>query len=89
MALIATISPKPIVKATVRPDGTGRLIGIAPITLKNQTGTLGIQYLTELKDVNVSQLASSSTLLYNTTTEKYDIRKLLDTDLPNIDLGLF
>lgn len=89
MALIATIKQTTIVKATVRPDGTGRLVGTAPITLKNQSGAVGAQYLTQLKDVNVAQLVSSSTLLYNATTEKYDIRKLLDTDLPNIDLGLF
>ena len=89
MALIATLRQPNVVKATVRPDGTGRLVGVAPITLKNQFGQTGAQYITELKDVNVTQLAPSSTLLYNAATEKYDIRKLQDTDLPNIDLGLF
>lgn len=89
MALIATLRQTNVVKATVRPDGTGRLVGVAPITLKNQMGQTGAQYLTELKDVNVAQLAPSSTLLYNAATGKYDIRKLLDTDLPDIDFGLF
>lgn len=76
-----------VIKATVRPDGTGRLVGVAPITLKNQFGEL--RAVAELKDVNVVDLISGSTLLYNVATGKYDIRRLNDTDISDVDFGTF
>jgi len=78
-----------VIKATVRPDGTGRLVGVAPITLKNQFGAVGASNVAELKDVNVVDLTSGSTLLYNVATGKYDIRRLNDTDISDVDFGTF
>lgn len=83
------LTPTRVIKATVRPDGTGRLVGVAPITLKNQMGTTGAQFVSDLKDVNVSELTDGSSLFYNTSTQKYDVRPQADTDLSDIDLGTF
>lgn len=89
MAINATLRQTNVVKAVVRPDGTGRLVGTAPITLKNQFGQVGAQYVADLKDVNITELTDGSTLLYNTTTQKYDVRHLTDVDISDIDLGTF
>lgn len=89
MALNATLRQTNIVKAVVRPDGTGRLVGTAPITLKNQFGQTGAQYIADLKDVNIAGLTDGATLLYNASTEKYDVRQLTDVDISDIDLGTF
>jgi hypothetical protein len=83
------LTPTRIIKATVRPDGSGRLVGVAPITLKNQIGTTGAQVVTDLKDVNAVELTNGSSLFYNATTGKYDIRQSADTDIPDVDLGTF
>lgn len=83
------LTPTRIIKATVRPDGSGRLVGVAPITLKNQIGTTGAQVITDLKDVNVVELSNGSSLFYNATSGKYDVRQPNDTDVPNIDFGEF
>jgi hypothetical protein len=85
MSLVKTT----VIKATVRPDGTGRLVGVAPITLKNQFGAVGASNVAELKDVNVVELVNGSTLMYNATTQKYDIRTIDQNDLGDIDFGTF
>lgn len=79
-----------VIKAVVRPDGSGRLVGAAPITLKNQFGSAGgASNLVDLNDVNVVELVDGSTLIYNMTTEKYDVRTITQDDFGNIDLGEF
>ena len=83
------LTPTRVIKATVRPDGTGRLVGVAPITLKNQMGTTGAQYVSDLQDVNVVELVSGSSLFYNATSGQYDVRQPSDADIPDIDLGTF
>jgi hypothetical protein len=83
------LTPTRIIKATVRPDGSGRLVGVAPITLKNQIGTTGAQVVTDLKDVNAVELTNGSSLFYNATTGKYDVRQPTDADIPDVDLGTF
>jgi hypothetical protein len=89
MVMNATLQQQAVIKAKVRPDGTGRLVGVAPITLKNQFGAVGASNVAELKDVNVVELTNGSTLLYNVATQKYDIRHLNDTDISDIDFGTF
>jgi len=89
MAFTGKIQRVPVIKATVRPDGTGRLVGVAPITLKNQLGTAGAQNLVDLKDVNVVELATGSSLFYNAGTGKYDVRQPTDADISDIDFGTF
>lgn len=83
------LTPTTVIKATVRPDATGRLIGVAPITLKNQMGTTGAQFVSDLRDVNIVELTSGSQLYYNATSGEYDVRQPNDTDIPDIDLGTF
>jgi hypothetical protein len=83
------LTPTRIIKATVRPDGSGRLIGVAPITLKNQMGTTGAKVVGDLQDINVVELTSGASLFYNATTGKYDVRQPTDADISDIDLGTF
>jgi hypothetical protein len=83
------LTPTRVIKATVRPDGTGRLVGVAPITLKNQMGTTGARFVSDLQDVNPVELTSGSSLFYNATTGEYDVRQPTDADIPDVDLGTF
>jgi hypothetical protein len=83
------LTPTRVIKATVRPDGTGRLVGVAPITLKNQMGTNGARFVGDLQDVNAVELATGSSLFYNATTGEYDVRQPTDADIPDVDLGTF
>lgn len=89
MVMNASFKKQTVIKATVRPDGTGRLVGVAPITLKNQFGAVGASNVAELKDVNVVELTNGSTLMYNVATEKYDIRTIDQNDLGDFDFGTF
>jgi hypothetical protein len=83
------LTPTRVIKATVRPDGSGRLVGVAPITLKNQMGTTGAKFVSDLQDVNIVELTTGSSLFYNSTTGKYDVRQPTDADISDIDLGTF
>ena len=83
------LTPTRVIKATVRPDGTGRLVGVAPITLKNQMGTTGARFVSDLQDVNPVELTTGSSLFYNATTGEYDVRQPTDTDISDIDFGTF
>jgi hypothetical protein len=83
------LTPTRIIKATVRPDGSGRLVGVAPITLKNQIGTTGARFVGDLQDVNAVELTTGSSLFYNATTGEYDVRQPTDADIPDVDLGTF
>jgi len=83
------LTPTPIIKVTVKPDGTGKLVGIAPITLKNQMGTNGAKFVSDLQDVNVVELTTGSSVFYNASTGKYDVRQPTDIDIADIDFGTF
>ena len=83
------LTPTRVLKATVRPDGSGRLVGVAPITLKNQMGTTGAQFVSDLKDINVVELTTGASLFYNSGTGEYDVRQPTDADIPDVDLGTF
>jgi hypothetical protein len=83
------LTPTRVIKATVRPDGSGRLVGVAPITLKNQMGTNGARFVSDLQDVNIVELTTGSSLFYNADTGKYDVRQPTDADISDIDLGTF
>lgn len=83
------LTPTRVIKATVRPDGSGRLVGVAPITLKNQIGTAGAKFVSDLQDVNPVELTTGSSLFYNATSGEYDVRQPNDTDVPDIDFGEF
>ena len=83
------LTPTRVIKATVRPDGTGRLVGVAPITLKNQMGTNGARFVGDLQDVNTVELTTGSSLFYNATTGEYDVRQPTDADITDVDLGTF
>jgi hypothetical protein len=89
MVMNVSLQPQRVIKATVRPDGTGRLVGVAPITLKNQMGTSGAKFVSDLQDINVVELTTGSSVFYNASTGKYDVRQPTDTDIADIDFGTF
>ena len=78
------------INVTLNKGSSGILQSSAPITLKNQ-----ISEITSIEDINdVAEIerAAGSTLVYNPENDKYEVRKLTATDLPeafNLDGGEF
>lgn len=61
-----------------------------PITLKNQISE--IRSIEDIMDVSEVSVTAGSTLVYNPTNDKYEVRKLNATDLAgtiNLDGGEF
>ena len=76
MALNAKITKITGVQAKVT-NNAGVLSTVAPLTLKNQIQEIrSIEDIGDVDDINV---ATGSTLVYNSTTDKYEI-KMLDLD---------
>ena len=66
----------------------GTLVTSSPITLKNQV--VDIRSIEDIADVDEINVATGSTLVYNSTTDKYEIKPLTFNDLSgDIDGGLF
>lgn len=76
MALNAKITKITGVQAKVT-NNASVLSTVAPLTLKNQIQEIrSIEDIGDVDDINV---ATGSTLVYNSTTDKYEI-KMLDLD---------
>ena len=58
-------------------NNAGVLSTVAPLTLKNQIQE--IRSIEDIGDVDEINVATGSTLVYNSTTDKYEI-KMLDLD---------
>lgn len=54
----------------------GRLVNDTPITIKNGINDVVPVRLTQLIDVDISDLADGATLIYNDTTEFFEVRIL-------------
>jgi hypothetical protein len=76
MALNAKITRITGVQAKVT-NNAGVLSTVAPLTLKNQIQE--IRSIEDIGDVDEINVTSGSTLVYNSTTDKYEI-KMLDLD---------
>jgi hypothetical protein len=76
MALNAKITKITGVQAKVT-NNAGVLSTVAPLTLKNQIQE--IRSIEDIGDVDEINVATGSTLVYNSTTDKYEI-KMLDLD---------
>ena len=76
MALNAKITKITGVQAKVT-NNAGVLSTVAPLTLKNQIQE--IRSIEDIGDVDEIDVATGSTLVYNSTTDKYEI-KMLDLD---------
>ena len=76
MALNAKITKIAGVQAKVT-NNAGVLSTVAPLTLKNQIQE--IRSIEDIGDVDEINVATGSTLVYNSTTDKYEI-KMLDLD---------
>jgi hypothetical protein len=76
MALNAKITKITGVQAKVT-NNSGVLSTVAPLTLKNQIQE--IRSIEDIGDVDEINVATGSTLVYNSTTDKYEI-KMLDLD---------
>lgn len=65
----------------------GTLTPVSPITLKNQLVEINsIQNIPDVDEINVT---NGATLIYNSTTNKYEIKPLTYNDLGDIDGGTF
>ena len=76
MALNAKITKITGVQAKVT-NNASVLSTVAPLTLKNQIQE--IRSIEDIGDVDEINVATGSTLVYNSTTDKYEI-KMLDLD---------
>ena len=68
-------------KVTVDNRG-GTIQSTTPITLKNLINE--IHSIEDIQDVDTVDVESGATLVYNSVTDKYEIRKLQEADLPSI-----
>ena len=68
-------------------NNNGRLSSAAPITLKNQVQE--IRSIEDIADVAEVDVSDGATLVYNSETDKYEVRQLQIEDLGAIDGGSF
>jgi hypothetical protein len=68
-------------------NNSGRLSSAAPITLKNQVQE--IRSIEDIADVVETDVTDGATLVYNSETDKYEVRQLQIEDLGAIDGGSF
>ena len=68
-------------------NNNGRLSSAAPITLKNQVQE--IRSIEDIADVVETDVTDGATLVYNSETDKYEVRQLQIEDLGAIDGGSF
>jgi hypothetical protein len=68
-------------------NNAGRLSSAAPITLKNQVQE--IRSIEDIADVIETDVTDGATLVYNSETDKYEVRQLQIEDLGAIDGGSF
>jgi hypothetical protein len=68
-------------------NNAGRLSSAAPITLKNQIQE--IRSIEDISDVAEVDVTDGATLIYNSETDKYEVRQLQIEDLGAIDGGSF
>lgn len=78
------ISSRLVAKIT---NNNGRLSSAAPITLKNQIHE--IRSIEDIADVVETDVTDGATLVYNSETDKYEVRQLQIEDLGAIDGGSF
>lgn len=68
-------------------NNDGRLSAAKPVTLKNQIQEIrSIEDITDVAEVNVTD---GATLVYNSSSDKYEVRPLDIADLGAIDGGTF
>jgi hypothetical protein len=68
-------------------NNSGRLSSAAPITLKNQIQE--IRSIEDIADVAEIDVSDGATLIYNSETDKYEVKQLQIEDLGAIDGGSF
>jgi hypothetical protein len=86
MAIKASIIKNTALKAKVT-NTDGRLSIATPITLKNQIQE--IRSIEDFGDVDEINVTNGASLVYNSTSSRYEIRPFELGDLGNIDLGEF
>ena len=68
-------------------NNSGRLTAAAPITLRNQVQE--IRSIEDIADVAEVDVSNGATLVYNSQTDKYEVKQLQIGDLGAIDGGSF
>jgi len=86
MALKARIVQNSQMVARVNTTGDS-LSSAKPVTLKNQINE--IRSIEDFGDVDEVNVVTGATLVYNSITDKYEVRPLEIGDLGNLDGGTF
>ena len=86
MALKARIVQNTQMVARVTTSGDS-LSTAKPVTLKNQINE--IRSIEDFGDVDEINVVSGATLIYNSETDKYEVRPLIIEDLGGLDGGTF
>lgn len=88
-AINVTVRTKPTVSVGVTDRRTSGTTNTQPITLKSQART--INQLADISDVEEAAPQDGFTLVYNSSTDKYEVKKLASTDITidSLDGGTF
>lgn len=74
---------------TVQTSPSGSLVQDAPITLKNSIADNTVATIEAIGDVEEINVTNGATLVYNSETDKYEIRPLSSDSIANLDGGTF
>lgn len=86
MAITAKIVKNTQMVARVNTTGDS-LSAAKPVTLKNQINE--IRSIEDFGDVDEVNVVNGATLIYNSQTDKYEVRPFEIADLGNLDGGTF
>lgn len=77
MTFRVRMNPNPETKITAKVNTTtGLLQSYTPLTIKNQLREYQINSIQDLPDVDEVNVASGSTIVYNSITNKYEVKPL-------------
>ena len=83
----ATIQRNQVITVTTAPSGS--LVQDAPITLKNSIADGQVATIEAIGDVEEIDVTDGATLVYNSATDKYEIKPIPSSSIPNLDGGTF
>ena len=83
----ATVRRNQIITVSTAPSGS--LVQDAPITLKNSIADGSIATIEAIGDVDEVNVTNGATLIYNSQTDKYEIKLLTSDSITSLDGGTF
>lgn len=83
----ATVRRNQIITVSTAPSGS--LVQDAPITLKNSIADGTVATIESIGDVDEVNVINGATLVYNSETDKYEIKLLSSDSISGLDGGTF